>query len=321
MSMSTRLVESPVQFIEDREQGIHKYYLGFEELTGVTSILNAVIFRDKYCGISDSVLANAARRGTAIHEAIQAYMEGRPDHLADDLLPYKDDAKEALDKWNEDGDRSKMKAIATEYLVSDCKQVATKIDVVTPTEADNEIDIADIKTTYQLDEEYLSWQLSVEKYLTEKQNPGTKVRRLLYYWWNRQTRDWYIKEVADKGTIMVERLLAAWIAGEFWGLPQKAEVPALVLSIANVYAELELECQTAEARRDEFRTRLMEAMKQHGVKSFKADGFSVTYTAPGTTSKFDKKALLAARPDLKEIIEKYTKDSARSESISVRLSK
>ena len=54
------LIQSPVQFIENRQEGLHKYLFGLEELTGVTTILKDVMFRDKYSGIDDALLRNAA---------------------------------------------------------------------------------------------------------------------------------------------------------------------------------------------------------------------------------------------------------------------
>ena len=81
------LTESPVQFIENRQEGLHKYVLDLEELTGVTTILGQVMFRDKYTGIDDAVLRNAADRGTAIHAAVQANMMGVDYELDPDLQP------------------------------------------------------------------------------------------------------------------------------------------------------------------------------------------------------------------------------------------
>lgn len=316
------LVKSPVQFIEDREQGIHKYYLGFSELSGVTAILNAVIFRDKYAGIGVHVLNKAAQRGTAIHEAIQAYVMCKTFELSDDLQPFIADAMEAREAWTADVSRAMKQGVAVEYLVSDCKEIATKIDVVEPSDdVEGGVDISDIKTTYQLDEDYLAWQLSVEKYLFERQNPGLKVRRLFAWWWNRQRKAWEIRELAYKGDDEVERLFAAWRAGEFWGLPNKDEkqLPAAIVSIANVYTELERECKTAEARRDEFRTRLMDAMNDYGIKSFKAAGITVSYIAPSTSGSLDKTGLLADHPELKEVLSKYTKTTQKGESIRITL--
>ena len=62
-----QLYESPVQFIEDRPNNIHEYWLGFGTLQGVTTILKNVIFYDKYSDIDPAVLRRAADRGTAIH--------------------------------------------------------------------------------------------------------------------------------------------------------------------------------------------------------------------------------------------------------------
>lgn len=47
---------------------------------------------------------------------------------------------------------------------------------------EGEISLADIKTTYRIDKESLSWQLSIYAYLFERQNPGLKVRNLYGVW-------------------------------------------------------------------------------------------------------------------------------------------
>ena len=95
----TTLPQSRVQFIENRAEGMHHYILGLNELTGVTTILKDVIYRDKYTGIDEAVLRNAADRGTAIHEAVQAYMMGVDYELDPYLQPYELDARVAWDAW------------------------------------------------------------------------------------------------------------------------------------------------------------------------------------------------------------------------------
>ena len=61
------------------------------------------------------------------------------------------------------------KAFANEYTVSDNEHFASNIDCVW--EKDERISLGDIKTTANLDLEYLGWQLSIYAYLFELQNP------------------------------------------------------------------------------------------------------------------------------------------------------
>ena len=310
--MST-LPISPVRFIEDDAQGIHQYWNGFDQLHGVTEILKDVIFYDKYAGIDEEVLRNAARRGTAIHEIVQAKLM-QTEYKAGE---YAEDAEKALKSWNVFSDGTGLFELYTpdcvEYLVSDEKEIASKVDVVF--QDGKEFALADIKTTVKLDEEYLSWQLSVYKYLFERQT-GQKVSRLIALWYDRHNDSWMAKEVKDKGAEMVEKLIALWHEG---GKMERTEVPAPMIEVGQYCRDLELQIKELESKRAEFRTRLLDMMKEFGVKSVKLDGFSATYKEPTTRKSFDVKAMLAEHPELKEITDNYYKTSAVAESILIKL--
>ncbi len=314
------LTESPVQFIENRQEGLHKYLFGLEELTGVTTILKQVIYRDKYTGIDEAVLRNAADRGTAIHEAVQACLMGVDYELDPDLQPYELDARVAWDAWIKNPACAGLVAEAVEYLVSDCKEVATKIDVVLPS-GENMVDLSDIKTTYQLDEDYLSWQLSIGKYFFEKQNPNLKVNRLLAFWYNRREKEWQIREIQDKGTAEVERLLDAWRKGEYWGMPMPAdtEYPAPLLNIGQMYAEMEQAVKDATAKRDEFRYRMLAAMTDAGIEQVKVEGFTCSLVGESERKGFDYKRMIKEHPDLTDMFGEYETTTKVKPSIRITL--
>jgi hypothetical protein len=315
------LIQSPVQFIENRQEGLHKYVLDLEELTGVTTILEQVMFRDKYTGIDDAVLRNAADRGTAIHAAVQAYMMGVDYELDPDLQPYELDARVAWDAWIADAERREMRAVAVEYLVSDCKEVASKIDVVRKV-GDGKYAIADIKTTYQIDIEYVSWQLSVYKYLFEHQNPNSEVVEMQVFWYNCREKMWQIREIQDKGTAEVERLLDAWRKGEYWGMPMPAdtEYPAPLLNIGQMYAEMEIAVKDATARRDEFRDRMLAAMTDAGIEQVKVEGFTCTLVGESERKGFDYKRLIEEHPELWDgLLEEYQTTTRVKPSIRIIL--
>ena len=316
----TQLIQSPVQFIENRAEGMHHYILGLNELTGVTTILKDVIYRDKYTGIDEAVLRNAADRGTAIHEAVQAYMMGVDYELDPDLQPYELDARVAWDAWTNNPACAGLVAEAVEYLVSDCKEIASKIDVVRKV-GEGKYAIADIKTTYQVDIEYVSWQLSVYKYLLERQNPNSEVVQMQVFWYNRREKMWRLDDIPDKGTAEVERLLDAWRKGEFWGMPIPAdtEYPAPLLNIGQMYAEMEQAVKDATAKRDEFRDRMLAAMTDAGIEQVKADGFTCSLVGESERKGFDYKRMIKEHPDLADMFGEYETTTKVKPSIRIIL--
>lgn len=316
----TQLIQSPVQFIENRAEGMHHYILGLNELTGVTTILKDVIYRDKYTGIDEAVLRNAADRGTAIHEAVQAYMMGVDYELDPYLQPYELDARVAWDAWTNNPACAGLVAEAVEYLVSDCKEIASKIDVVRQV-ADGKFAIADIKTTYQVDIEYVSWQLSVYKYLFERQNPNSEVVQMQVFWYNRREKMWRLDDIPDKGTAEVERLLDAWRKGEFWGMPMPAdtEYPAPLLNIGQMYAEMEQAVKDATAKRDEFRDRMLAAMTDAGIEQVKAEGFTCSLVGESERKGFDYKRMIKEHPDLADLFGEYETTTKVKPSIRILL--
>jgi hypothetical protein len=300
---------------------MHHYILELNELTGVTTILKDVIYRDKYSGIDDAVLRNAADRGTAIHAAVQAYMMGQDFFdLDEDLKPFLLDATQAKGAWIADAERREMRAVAVEYLVSDCKEVASKIDVVRQV-ADGKYAIADIKTTYQIDIEYVSWQLSVYKYLFEHQNPNSEVVQMQVFWYNCREKEWQIREIPDKGTAEVERLLDAWRKGEYWGMPMPAdtEYPAPLLNIGQMYAEMELAVKDATAKRDEFRNRMLAAMTDAGIEQVKVEGFTCSLVGESERKGFDYKRMIKEHPDLADMFGEYETTTKVKPSIRIIL--
>ena len=316
----TQLIQSPVQFIENRAEGMHHYILGLNELTGVTTILKDVIYRDKYTGIDEAVLRNAADRGTAIHEAVQAYMMGVDYELDPYLQPYELDARVAWDAWTNNPACAGLVAEAVEYLVSDCKEIASKIDVVRQV-GEGKYAIADIKTTYQVDIEYVSWQLSVYKYLLERQNPNSEVVQMQVFWYNRREKMWRLDDIPDKGTAEVERLLDAWRKGEFWGMPMPAdtEYPAPLLNIGQMYAEMEQAVKDATAKRDEFRDRMLAAMTDAGIEQVKAEGFTCSLVGESERKGFDYKRMIKEHPDLADLFGEYETTTKVKPSIRIIL--
>lgn len=157
--MSTLVKNDRVNF----DELTHTYLMGDTFLTGVTTLMKKHGLSPDYGGIPKDVLKKAADRGTAIHKLLESHDNGFANEETAELKAYK-----AL----------KLPVIASEYLVSDNRIVASSIDKIIKTEHDNIVDLGDVKTTYTLHRKALSWQLSIYAYLFELQNPAMLVRNL-----------------------------------------------------------------------------------------------------------------------------------------------
>ena len=72
-----------------------------------------------------------------------------------------------------------------------------------------------------------------------------------------------------------------------------------------------------EAKIEESKAKLFEMMTESGVKSIKSDAYNITVVPPGTTSRFNKKKLLADHPEINEA--DYTTTSERKAYLKITL--
>lgn len=162
-----KLVQSPVIFNEID----HTYFFGDTQLSGITGIISRYLFPDKYNNVPPYVLEKARLRGSEIHSQLEQFF------LFDGKVPFGEIREEVI-AYQELAAAEGLKQISAEYLISNIEEgLATKIDSVLQVD-EQTVDLLDYKTTYKVDTEYLSWQLSVNRHLFEMQNPGIKVRNL-----------------------------------------------------------------------------------------------------------------------------------------------
>lgn len=145
----------------------HIYLCGDKELQGATTLLRRHGLMPDYSGIPDKVLEEAARKGTALHEAIESYDNGEAVMLTPFLQEYRQICQE-----------NGLKFLVNELLISDEETVASMIDGVYEGSTDNSVILVDYKSTLKLHWRSLSWQLSLYKVLFERQFPGIKVEAL-----------------------------------------------------------------------------------------------------------------------------------------------
>lgn len=305
------LRQSPVTF----DEIAHDYFVvgddfGTTRYHGVTGILKSVIFPNEYDGIPEEVLRNAAARGTRIHQLCQA-TDVTP--TEPEMVDYRYQSE--VDNYIKLKETHGITMIANEYLVSnDDWLVASSIDCV-----DSECNLYDIKTTYTLNEAYVSWQLSFYAYMFEEQNPNIKAGKLYAIWLRGEEAK--LVEVPRHSPEEVEHIIELWKAGETYTTPlpsgealiksiigsrkEIAGLKAMIANIESVLAPLEEQLQSD--------------MEAKGTKSFTAeDGTKVTYSPASTTKRLDSKKLEAEQPD---IYKQYVTETERKAMLRVTFAK
>lgn len=294
------LVKSDVVFNSED----HSYRLGDLVLHGITGMIKSQLFPDKYKDIPAFVLQRAAERGSRIHEQCQFVDETGMD-------PESIEAQNYLFERENAG----YVSIANEYTVSDNEYFASNIDCVW-TKGDT-IALADIKTTSSLDEEYLSWQLSIYAYLFEMQNPLLTVDKLYGIWLRGDVSA--LVEVERKPADDIVRLLECEKNGKMFleYVEKDASVPRILEKNA---VEMLVEAKQMAAYYKELETKitmtLMEAMKANGIKSWDAGIMKASYTGPSKSSQFDSKKFQEEQP---ELYSKYLKEVSKKESVRITI--
>ena len=292
------LNQSPVIFNELD----HTYTLDGKSLNGVTSILNRQLFADKYSGISDEVLNKAAEYGKGVHESIELY----------DSLGIGED-EDAVKSYIKLCQKEGLTRLDNEYLISDNDYVASSIDVVF-----DDCSLADIKTTSHLDEEYVSWQLSIYAYLFEKQNPDLQANRLLAIWIPKARYGKpKVVEVPRKPVSEVVRLIEADKAGQQY-VPSVAASTEITIAndVVQEVIRIERELKELKDKQTELREGLLKQMQDHNIKSFKTDGLSLTRKLATTKTSLDSKMLQEKYP---EIYNECLKTSEVKESLLIKI--
>lgn len=290
----------------------------------VTGIIRDNLFADEYKGVDRATLAKAADYGTKVHEEVELY-----ERMGIELMS--DEAKEIVNMRL----RKRYHWLESEYFVSDNDYVAGSIDCVWESMATKgSLALADIKTTYNYNEEYVTWQLSIYAYLFELQNPGLHIDKLFCCWTkkkkvNGEERFFHeCYELKRKSVEEVKALIEADKArcnGEGATaeppLTEKADVPALLDKDAiEAFIEIKEKAEAAQEAYDELTTRMRALMREQGLKTFDGGRLRLTYTEASermeSVSVFDEAAFRKENP---ELYAKYVKETKKSKKTNERL--
>ena len=272
----------------------HTYTLDDKPLKGITGLIRSKLFPDEYKNVPEHVLAKAAERGHRIHSALELY---------DNTGIFTEDCKE-LEHYIASRDKFTWLAhhLASEYIVSDEEQFASGIDKVYES-PDGGVILADIKTTYKIPIDYVTWQLSIYRFFFNILNPDIKVDKAYVIWLREDKVEIIQVELLD--TDLVIQLLYS------------DDIPVLQPSVSIDETELLRLKKKAEEATEAYENAkkvILERMVSNNASKFDGLFFSISCTTDGERTSFDSKAFKADHPDT---YKQYTKTSKMKPYIKI----
>lgn len=160
-----------IEFIEES----HIYLYDGVIIPSVSEILQ-FIFPDKYKNVDLNILNKKAEYGSKIHEAIEC-LEKEYSCIMPDL-----DSTQwfSINQYNRLKKKYNIKVQAQEQMINYKDIYAGRFDMIAT--INDELCLCDIKTTAELDKEYLSWQLSFYELAFKNMYGGTKFDKLYAIW-------------------------------------------------------------------------------------------------------------------------------------------
>lgn len=296
------LRSSPVIFNEEE----HTYTLDGKMLHGITKMLRNQLFPDEYSDVPATVLQRAAERGTAVHKDTELYDMGfTPAVVSDELKSYIDICM-----------ANNMTVLESEYTVSDEVYFASNIDKVLFKE-DGSVSLADIKTTYTPNIEYVQWQLSIYAYLFEMQNPDIHVSSLYLIWLRgKKHRFTQVERMPDE---TIRELLDCERNGRKFKNPlseKTGKYPAEIVNAEKQLYNFETRLRALKSDKEKLMSGLLEQMRKHSITSYKGTYVHLIRKNASTRETVDTQRMKAECPD---IYEKYKKTTETKESLTLKI--
>lgn len=272
----------------------HEYTLDGKKLISVTQLMQKHGLAPSYAGVSTEVLNAKAERGSLIHKEIEDFNKKGEIGFTDEMAQY----KAFIEKNNVRVKASELQ-LHNDIVAGTCDLILNYGDGCNV--------IADIKTTYTLHLESVSWQLSIYAYLT--QNPTIKKGQAFHF--NKDGK-LNVVDIPLKPMEEIERLMECERNGEIY----KYEVAInddQIMEIAELEELIKMldgQVKAAKQKQDELKGALLQEMESRGLKSFEKGNLKITYVAPSTRATLDSKAIKEQYPAIYEANLKTTEIKA-----------
>lgn len=286
------------------DEKTHTYYLGDKILPSVTQIIESTItkFEKKYENVNEEILKRAAEKGRLIHSEIEAFVKR-------DFIGF---TTELTNFINIVADK-KLSNIQSEVKVYN-NEFAGTIDIIAEKGISKRKNIlADIKTTYKIDKEYISWQLSLYNYLLEYSKPDLKIDEFYVIWL--RDEDYKFEKIEPKSKEEILNLLDCYKKGvkidcntnTLQTIPQDKQI-----QFCNLFKQM----KAIEEKSKEIKEAILKEMEERNIDIIEIDDIRITRKATYVKTSVDSNKL-------KEdgLYEKYTKTSNVKSSILINIKK
>lgn len=173
--MSELVKENKLKFVEES----HQYFLDNVELPSVTTLIGEIL-GDKYEGVNDDVLKRASEHGIKVHKLIEEFENGK---IANYLLLN----EREIDNLEEYKRIKGFDTLKTEFKVHYKDLYAGTIDGIGVDDENNQI-IYDIKTTSEVDFNYVCYQLSLYLLAYDEENYDNYMAYILHFPKNKRAK-------------------------------------------------------------------------------------------------------------------------------------
>lgn len=140
---------SQLEYIEQEHIYLYKGVI----IPSVSQLLHEKVFPNKYKNIPKSILEKKAKYGSKVHSIIEN-IENHEEYVIDNVY-----IEESIKQYNKIKTDNNILVISQEQIICYKGLYAGRYDMIA--NINGEECLVDIKTTAELDKEYLSWQLTM----------------------------------------------------------------------------------------------------------------------------------------------------------------
>lgn len=276
----------------------HTYTLRETKLKGITALIKSRTDSGKYTDVPEAILRKAAEAGTKMHNEVENYENYALMAKSPELRGYIAEKESSpFLKW----------FIRSEYIVTDGHTYASGIDLVFgDTNKKDSVILVDLKHTYTLDRNYVSWQLSVYAHLFELQNPHLRVSHIFAL--HLRDDNHQLVEVPRHTEGEVKSLL--YTVDDLPTDTADSKMYPQIASTEMAIVSLKRQADEAKAKYERLANGLKHIMLQEGIKKFDGNFITVTQTPKSTRASFDAKRFKEEMPDLYARYSRTTKVDA-----------
>ena len=282
----------------------HQYFTeSGKELISVTNLMQKHGLSPKYEDVDPELDKKKAERGTLIHKEI----ENRIKEGTESILPEVDNFVSYMKS-----ERVPMCKIISEQIAYN-DIVAGTVDLLYTLE-NEEVIIADIKTTYDIHRDSVSWQVSIYNALL-----GYKANRAKCLHFDKNGSLKAI-DIPLKPKAEIEKLFECERNGEIYkrdfSLIVRDNQLAELLDAEAIIVAAKQRIEEAEAIKKRISEAVLKAMEENAVTSFSTDKLNFTYVSGYEKSTFDTKRFKSAHPDE---YEKWSKKTTVAPTVKITL--